>query len=129
MVAEIKLPPIDNKTKHRVIEYFTAIAKKFPVQVQYYRDGLPDGVKMVRVLSPKPESGDLGECYVNNAIAVPVVITYRKPESQEIDEILQLTIQTKTNFNADGISCGVKSEQFNFKGGDLSWLFGLATVE
>ena len=129
MVAEIKLPLIDKKTKHRVVEYFTKVAEKFPVQVQYYRDGLPENVKLVRVLSPKPESGDLSECFVDNSIVVPLVVTVKKPESVETEDILQLTIHTKTNFNADGISCGTKAEQFNFKGGDLAWLFNLATVE
>ena len=128
MVIETKLPRIDSRTKNRVMEYFEKVSRKATVKVAYRRDGLPESIKLVRVIYPEPkDQEDPKSVIVNDETMYALIATFVDPNQVDstFDE-LDVVISRRTNKNADGIPCGSVTEQYKFSGENLDWLLSLA---
>ena len=127
MVIETKLPRIDSKTKHRVMEYCEKVTRTATVKLDYMHDGLPEGVKLARVLRAVPDSDEPNALFVNDEAITAVIITYadQNHAGKTYDE-LTVNIYRMANKNSDGIPCGSIQEIYKFSGENLDWLLSLA---
>lgn len=127
MVIETKLPRIDSKTKHRVMEYFEKVTRTATVKLDYVHDGLPEGVKLLRVLHAVPDSEDPKAIFANDEAISAIIITYadNNHAGRTYDE-LTVNIYRMANKNSDGIPCGTIQEIYKFSGENLDWLLSLA---
>lgn len=127
MVIETKLPRIDSKTKHRVMEYFEKVTRTAAVKLDYVHDGLPEGVKLIRVLHAVPDSEEQNALFANGEAITAVIITYadQNHAGKTYDE-LTVYIYRMANKNSDGIPCGSIQEIYRFSGENLDWLLSLA---
>ena len=121
MVSEVQLPAIDNKTKQRVIDYFTALKEKgIKVLLLDIRDNLPDDVKLAKVLAAAGTNKNDPKLWVNGEIVTAVIIC-RKDSKKE----LHVVISKQLNHNAQGISCGMSHEQMMYSIENISWVEAL----
>ena len=128
MVIETKLPRIDSKTKHRVMEYFEKVTRTATVKLDYVRDGLPEGIKLARIIRAVPNSEDDQKAiFVNDEAMSAVIVTYAdKNHAGKTYDELTVAIYRLANKNSDGIPCGSIQENYKFSGENLEWLLSLA---
>ena len=123
MNRQVTLPEIDTETKQRVVNYFDKAKSRGQVLVSTFRDNLPEGITMLKVVSFAPSSGKKEDAIIDNEVVAASVI-YRKVGTPE----LVIAISSQVNKNAQGIPCGTRIEQFMFDGSNVEWLLSLKTV-
>ena len=123
MNMQVSLPEIDTDTKQTVVNYFDKARTRGQVLVNTYRDNLPEGITMIKVVYFAPSSGKKEDVIIDH-VAVVASVAYHKVGTPE----LVISISSQVNKNSQGIPCGTRSGNLMFDGSNIEWLLSMKTA-